>query len=164
MHSQWLLGNSTRFIHWAGHSGYGISLWPFGSAVLAVLHHSFWCTCWLAENGKLRNPWFRVSTAEQLLKTSAVLSVLFLHWIQHTATVPAIRHKIIPTEMRTTALGRWNVLPQQLCAAHVRPGYHRPTQLTAGPHITSMPWKTKPLEQKLKLSYHVEFLRSMNAV
>lgn len=44
---------------------YGISLWPFGSAVLAVLPPGFSCTCSLVKHGKLESLGFRVSITWQ---------------------------------------------------------------------------------------------------
>lgn len=57
--------------------------------------------------------------------------------------------------------------PSSSVHPNVWPGYHRPPQLTAEPHITNKLQNTKPLEQmtaQLKLLCNVVFLRPMNAV
>lgn len=66
----------------------------FGSAVLS-LPPSFSCTCSLPKPGKLKNPGFRVSTAQQRPKYQCV-TTLFSYWIQSTALYQLLGRKVTP--------------------------------------------------------------------
>lgn len=76
----------------------------FGSAVLTGLPTSFLCTSSLPEHGKLKNPGFRVSTAQQQPKYQCVTSIILILNPKHS-TVPATKKKInspIPAGSRTS--------------------------------------------------------------
>lgn len=54
---------------------------PFGqlgSAVLAMLPLSFWCTCSLAGHGKPGSPWPTVSTAQQQPKHQCAVNIILI--------------------------------------------------------------------------------------
>lgn len=104
MSSQQLLTNLPSL--YADHEmlhGMEYPLGTFRFAALAMFPPSFLCTCSLPEHGKLKNPGFRVSTAQQQPKYQCVTNIIPTLNPKHS-TVPAARKKSscpIPTESRT---------------------------------------------------------------
>lgn len=106
-HPRWAVGSSwpTSSVNILTMMLHGME-YPFGkfrSAVLTVLPPSFSCTCSLPECGKLKNPGFRVSTAQQQPKYQCVANIILI-LNPKQSTVPAARKKSnssIPAESRT---------------------------------------------------------------
>lgn len=78
-------------------------LGQFGSAVPDMLPPSFLLISSLPENGKLKSPWFGVSTAEEIPKHQCIVNII-LRLNKKKTTVPYSRNKIIPLE---TGTERW---------------------------------------------------------
>lgn len=65
----------------------------FGSFFLAMLSSSFFCTCSLSEQGKLKSPWLRASSAQEPLKYQCVINIIITLNPKYRI-VPAARKKI----------------------------------------------------------------------
>lgn len=98
------LHQSTSPSSYTGHNVLGYSTIKFGqfrSGVLDMSPHSFFCTCSLADYGKLKSPWLGVSTTEKQPKFQCVTNtILIVNTEQSTAAATKKEMNPIPPETR----------------------------------------------------------------
>ena len=97
-----LLASSPVYILGMTFHGMEYPFGQLGSAAPAVLPPRFLHTCLLAEHGKLKSPWPKISATQQQLKHRNVINIILTLNPKHS-TVPATKKKVnsVPAETRT---------------------------------------------------------------
>lgn len=83
-------------VHLLNMTFYGME-YPF---VLAMLPPSYLCLCSLAEHGKLKISWFRVSSAQHQLKHQCVINTLLILSPKDISLCQLLGRKLTPTQVK----------------------------------------------------------------